>query len=361
MSGHEPQPGVSWRTSGRVNAVSEDPEVGDSGRTGDTVERYLETFERLRATKRWTAHASTFRFVALALGAVGPSVTYDRLESAAAVLRKSAGVTSPLRSEIRYVVAAMILRRELDPAVIHTRLMEARELFRLHRLPTRGTGPTLAALLLALLREGHPVPAVQVQRLSFIYDRWSKDHIWLTNAKDLPAAALHAGTETDVRSLTADVERAFNRLRELGFRPGNPLQLVSHLLAADRRGTDTAVGRFNGIAECLESEREHIRPVRYDDIATLALARGRPSRVVDRTLQYRDRLRAERPRPSREMAFSLAAGIVLTEDAEKAAMRSAGDLAALHSIQATLDAQQVAMAASISAGAIAAATSGYSG
>ena len=340
--------------------MSEDPEVGNSGPTGDAVERYVETFERLRATKRWSAHTATFRFVALALGAAGPSVTYDRLESAAAVLRKHARVTSPLRSDIRYVVAAMILRRGLDPAVIHTRLMEARELFRLHGLPRRGTGPTLAALLLALLREGHPVPTLQVRRLSHIYDRWSKDHVWLTNARDLPAAALHAGTDRDVHFLAAEVERAFNGLRELGFRPGNPLQLVSHLLAVDPRGTDAAVQRFMGIAERLEAEGEHIRPVRYDEMATLALARGRPARVVDRTLRYRDRLRAKRPRPARELAFSLAAGIVLAEEAEHAAKRSAGDLAALQSIQATLDAQQAALVASISAGAVAGATSGSS-
>jgi len=340
--------------------VSGDPEVGDLGTAADTVTRYLETFERLRATKRWSAHTSTFRFVALALGSAGPTVTYDRLEAAAAVLRRNAKVTSPLRSEIRYGAAAMILRRQLDPAVIHTRVMETRELFRLHGLPRRGTGPTLAAMLLALLREGHPVPTVQIRRLSLIYERWSKDHLWLTNAKDLPAAALHAATDRDVHSLAADVEGAFNRLGELGFRPGNPLQFVSHLLAVDPRGTDTAVLRFERIAERLEAAGEHIRSVRYDEMATLALARERPTRVVDRTLRYRDRLRAERPRPARELAFTLAAGIVLAEDSEQATRRSAGDLAALQSIRAIIDAQQAAMAASISAGAVAGATSGSS-
>lgn len=337
------------------------PAVGDSAPTRDAVDRYVETFDRLRATKRWWTHTSTFRFVALALGAAGPSVTYDRLESAAGELRKHARVTSPLRSEGRYVVAAIVLRRGLDPAVIRARLTETLELFRLHELPRRGTGPTLAALVLALLREGHPVPAVQVQRLSMIYDRWSKDHLWLTNSKDLPAAALHAGTDRDVHFLVADVERAFNRLRELGFRPGNPLQLVSHLLAVDPRGTDMAVQRFKGVAERLEAAGEHVRTSRYDEMATLAIAHVDVVGVVDRTLRYRDRLRAKRPRPAQELAFSLAAGIVLAEDAEHAIKRSAGDIAALQSIQAILDAQQAAMVASISAGGVMGATSASGG
>ncbi len=338
--------------------MSRDPGSGNSGAAGDSFERYQGTFERLRLTKRWWAHTSTFRLVALALGAAGPSVTYDRLEAAATALRKDARLTSPLRSEIRYLVAAMIIRRALEPAVIHTRLMDVREMFRLYGIPARGTGPILAALLLALLREGHPVPAMQVRRLSLIYERWSKDHIWLTSAKDLPAAALHAAMDRDINSLASDVERAYNRLLELGFRPGNPLQLVSHLLVVDTRGTDAAVQRFKRIAEHLEAGGEHVRATRYDEMATLALARGRPARVVERTLRYRDRLRAGRPRPARELAFSLGAGLVLAEDAENATERSAGDLAALQSIQAILDAQQAAMFAAISAGAFAGATTG---
>ena len=39
--------------------------------TPDPVERYLETFDRLRARKRWSTDTDTIRFVALALGAAG--------------------------------------------------------------------------------------------------------------------------------------------------------------------------------------------------------------------------------------------------------------------------------------------------
>ena len=117
---------------------------GSAGGNSDPVARYLETFERLRSRKRWSNNTATFRFVALALGAAGASVTYDDLESAAAVLRKRAGVTSPLRSEIRYVVAAMILRRGQDPGSIQARVGETLAEFKVHGLARRGAGPTLA-------------------------------------------------------------------------------------------------------------------------------------------------------------------------------------------------------------------------
>ena len=326
--------------------------------TDDPVTRYLATFDRLRARKRWSTDTATFRFVALALGAAGAGVDFDHLEKVATGLRRRARWTSPLKSEIRYVVAAMIVRRGLSPQDVHERVFEARDAFKAQRLPSRGTGPTLAALVLALRSEGRAVPARHVERLASIYRRWRNDHFWLTSANDLPAAALHAGRNEPVEVVTADVERAYARLRELGFRRGNPLQLVSHLLAVDPRGTDAAVQRFAVVAERLRDARERVGSGRYDEVALLALAQETPERAVRRVLAYRDRLRAAKPRPSKDLAFSLAAGIELAEDSARAGRDGAGDLAALQAIRDILDAQQAATIAAISASSAAASSSG---
>ena len=109
----------------------------------DPVASYLQTFEELRARKRWSTQSVTFRFVALSLGAAAPTIGYDRLEEAATDLRKRARWSSPLKSEIRYVVAAMILRRGLDTARIHECVFATRDAFKAHKVPSRGTGPTL--------------------------------------------------------------------------------------------------------------------------------------------------------------------------------------------------------------------------
>ena len=315
----------------------------------DPVATYLATFDRLRAAKRWTTNTMILRFVALTLGAAGAEVTYDRLEVAAHGLKKRARWTSPLKSEIRYVVAAMILRRRLDPAKIHARVVATRDAFKSHKIASRGRGPTLAALLLALQSDGRVVPRRQLERLAQIYRQWRDDHFWLTDANDLPAAALHASRDEPVHELAGNVERAYQSLRDTGFSRGNPLQLVSQLLAVDPRGTDAGVQRFGRVAARLKDARERVTTDRYDEVAMLALTQEAPSRVVDRVLRYRDRLRDAKPRPSKGMAFSLAAGITLAEDTKRAGKRSAGDLAALQAIQAILDAQQAVMIAAIAA------------
>lgn len=326
----------------------------------DPVQDYLATFDRLRARKRWTEQTVTFRFVALSLGAVGLDIDYELLNTTASGLRKRARWSSPLKSEIRYVVAAMILRRRLDPAFIHACVIETRDAFKEFRIPSRGKGPTFAALLLALHSEGDPVSADILERLADIYRRWRKDHALLTNANDLPTAALHACGEKPVDVLTAEIAQAYAQLHEAGFRRGNALQLVSHLLAADPRGTDIALQRFQQVAASLKEAGERTGQGRYDEMALLALTRESPDVVTARVLDYRERLRQAKPRPAADLAFSLAAGMELAEDSQRALENSTGDLAALQSLRVILDAQQAATMAAISGGAAAGAAAGAS-
>ena len=82
----------------------------------------------------------------------------------------------------------------------------------------------------------------------------------------------------------------------------------------------------------------------------LALTQGAPQTAVDQVLRYCERLRQAKPRPSKEVAFSLAAGIELAEDTERATKENAGDLTALQSIRAILDAQHAAVMVAVSAG-----------
>ena len=76
------------------------------------------------------------------------------------------------------------------------------------------------------------------------------------------------------------------------------------------------------------------------------LSGGHPGEVVPRVIAYRDRLRAVRPRPTADIAFSIAAGAVLAEEAEKAVdLDDAAAAANLRAVQTIVEAQQAAMVA----------------
>ena len=67
-----------------------------------------------------------------------------------------------------------------------------------------------------------------------------------------------------------------------------------------------------------KSQEERVGPSRYDEVALLALTQGVAADVVDRVIQNRDRLRQAKSRPGKSVAFTLAAGIELSADTERA-------------------------------------------
>ena len=166
----------------------------------ESTERYLEIFESLKRRKRWTTDAGVLRFAALTLASAddGHDDLVQRLEGAADELRASAGWSSPLKSSIRYPIAALILKRGRRVATVHARVGEVREGFRKRRMPRGGTHEVLAALLLTLHHGGDRVPARTIDRLQATLKCWNDDHPWLTGKDDYPMAALHATRDENV-------------------------------------------------------------------------------------------------------------------------------------------------------------------
>ena len=86
----------------------------------DPVERYLEVFEGLKRRKRWSSGIEILRFATLTLAASDVADPDSELEETAKVLSKEAGAFSPLSSSMRHAVAAILIRRGLDPvAIVH--------------------------------------------------------------------------------------------------------------------------------------------------------------------------------------------------------------------------------------------------
>ncbi len=327
----------------------------------DTLRHYLDTFEALRSRKRWTTDTEVLRFAALALGSLELADPGRALEDTARTLYRSSSALHPLKSPIRHAVAAMILRRELDPVDVVRRLERIRRLFRQHRLRRGGAMEVLAALILVLDAGERPVAEARVIRLREIFRRWKDAHPWLTGNDDYPMAALHATRDEDIDVLAYDVERVYEALRARRFSRGNPLQLVSHILALSPHGPDGGTERFLGVVQSLRQRGERIGSSQWDEAALIALLDGDPAQLAGRLLTLRDALRQTRHRPNKAVAYSLAAGLVLAEAARAGGdAKRALDARALQAVQAALDAQQAAVIACIAATSVAATTAATS-
>jgi len=316
----------------------------------DSIERYLEVFEGLRRSKRWSTDANILRFAALTLAATDMADPGADLEATAKVLAKEAGGFSPLASSMRHAVAALLIRRGLDPVATIHRTKETLIVFKQHKLKKGGAHPLLAALLLVLDVGGGTPKTATIGQMKQIIDRWNKDHFFLTGVDDYPMAAMHATRDLSVEQLGIDVEMIYKLLRKAKFSSGNQLQLVSHLLMFSDQGPREAALRFERAAKALKKAKQRVWQGQYDEVALLVLSGGHVDEVVPKVIEYRDRLRSVKPRPSADVAFSIAAGVVLAEEAERMGnLEDASAAASLRAVQAIIEAQQAAMIACMAA------------
>jgi hypothetical protein len=247
-------------------------------------------------------------------------------------------------------VAAILIRRDLDPVTVVQNTKKTLASFKAHRLQRSGLRPLLAALVLVLDANGGVPHRARVARMQAIIVRWKKDHRWLTGTDDYPMAALHATRDADVELIGLEVEEIYQQLKRERFRAGEQLQLASHLLAFSGLGPQEATLRFQRVASELRRCGQRIGTRHYDELALLAVSGLSARDAVARVIEYRDRLRAVRPRPAADIALSIAAGVVLAAAADEAGeIEDAAEAAGLRAVQAMIEAQQAAMVASIAA------------
>ncbi len=319
----------------------------------DLLGRHLYLYRQLEKSGRWKLSAPLRRLVSLTLAATVLEEPSESLERAATILRKKSGWFGPLSSPLRYVVAALILRRGLDPGEIHDRVVSILADFKREKLRWGGCGRILAAVHLALRIAPDEVPVSVYRRMKQMRTLWKADHPLITGDDDFPMLAFHSLTGEPIDQISNRLEETYQELRRARLPRGNQLQLTTQILGVFPWSPSAAAGRFLAVREAFEVHSEKIKAQRFDEVALLALASAPPDQLVSEVLQNRDRLRSERPRPGKELAFSIAAGLLLARLAEEGALQQQPsreailEMAPLNQIQQILAAQQAAMSAAM--------------
>ncbi len=158
------------------------------------------------------------------------------------------------------------------------------------------------------------------------------------------------GDDVSVEQLGMEVEQIYQLLRKAKYPSGEQLQLVSHLLVFSDQGPREAAQSFDRTAKALKKAKQRVWQNHFDEVALLVLSGSHVDEVVPRVIEYRDRLREVKPRPTADIAFSVAAGVVLAEEAERMkGLEDATTAANLRAVQAIIEAQQAAMIACMAA------------
>ncbi len=327
------------------------------------LDRFLAVQDALVSEKKWTDDPSALRYAAstLILHEGSPARVASHLRRVAARLVGRAGWFGPMQSSVRFAVAAMLLRSDDDADGFCDDVERLTPLFKEAGL--RGAGNTLAVLAMLLLRQhalraGRTVGVTEVQRVRDVHDEMKQHHRFLTGSDDYPAAALLACTDASPGEIGRRVEVFYEGLRDLGFKRGNALQTVSHILFFAPAADDLCMRRFRALWGAFDEAGLWMNVGDYDEVAVLSFLSQPAGTVVATVLEHRERLARHPPKPGKELGFSLACGTAFLQ-----LVKFDEGIEGLHQarnvlqVQAILQAQQVAAIAAMAAASAAAASS----
>ena len=312
----------------------------------DLVRSYLDVFESLRAESKWGQSAEIQRFVALVLASTRLTDPARELKECEAVLTASNGWFSGVRPPVSTVLAAVVLRRGLDPRGMLKRVEAMQDRFKQRGMSRAQISGLMAAFLLVTSHPDGDVSDATLDRMKYILAAWTADHWWLTGADDYPMAALHTLRDEPIAELCTRIEGIYQALRAQGHGRGNQLQLVSHVLAVAPWQSQEAVDRFQALINAFQRREVPIKSERLDEVALLSLSSGSADAIAGQVISAMSRLLDVKPKPGKTTAFALAAGLVMAESSKSA---DAGDLQAAQAIAAIVAAQTAAMVAVIAA------------
>ena len=271
-----------------------------------------------------------------------PDELVAELRAIADELERRAGWFGELRSQLRFVIAALLLRGGITPAEFEADTEALRAGLREAKL-RRGHIYEVIASLVLQLRSDH-APATVVPRFAEIYAMMKSYHWWLTGPDDFPACALLALSADSTQAIGQRVEWFYTALRQAGFSLGDKLQLVSHILYFNHREPQSIVASFAEIYAAFTQAGLWMGSSDYDEVALLTFLDEPPARIVEVVLAHREQMAKLKPKPARDATFSLACSTAFLE-LVRSSEQDLTDVMALVETQAIIAAEQAAAAA----------------
>jgi len=339
----------------------------DQAMTGTTVfalpdqplARFKEVYDALYEQRGWFEDPSILRFAAIAaVTSKGDAGTVAReLRAIADNLKEQSGWFGELNSNLRFIVAAMLLSYDDRAADFLAEVERVREMFREIKLRRGSSYEVMAILILRIGAGKQPISLTTVKRFQSLYEEMKRHHWWLTGPEDFPACAILANQEGAPRAIGERVEAIYQALNR-EFSAGDPLQTAANILYLAPGQPAQIAQRYGQLANGFREKKVSIWQSDYDELAILTFLAHRPAHIVSTVLRYREDIAAFRPTPNRSMTFNLAASVAFLDMVRQDIdLKSISDARALMNVQAIIQAQQAAACVAAATAASAAAAS----
>ncbi|GAA0315213.1 DUF4003 domain-containing protein [Bacillus carboniphilus] len=197
------------------------------------VDEYIDIYGQLRKKLRWkVADQRTLMLIASMYVVKNKPFNLKRYIELCDYIKNNVGAFSTLKSYQRFTTAAMLDIECDNPEKSFHSYLELYESF-VDGGFSRGAFTYIAALTMLKDMEELVDPKSKVQRSLAVYKGMRNKHFFLTSHEDYPLAVLIANRDESIEKLMDHIEGFYDRLNENGFRKGNDLQFLSHILSLD--------------------------------------------------------------------------------------------------------------------------------
>ncbi|WP_339213068.1 DUF4003 family protein [Ornithinibacillus sp. FSL M8-0202] len=306
----------------------------------NVLDSYKQTFDLLKRHMKWKVSDKRILMTISSIYVLNQeTLDVDRFLQLADAIKKNAGLFSSIRSHPRFTTAAMLDVKLERPEDKVDQLHVLYDLFRKARF-----GSSVFTYI-----------AATILHAKEIYDDMKREHAFLTTSSDYPMATILALENRT--GIIQHIEDFYNELPKHGFRKGNDLQFLSHILALNTAAPKhVLISRVIHVMDSFVQAHIKAKQMYYPIIGMLALL---PPEEYDirPLLSLYEELNSEKEfKWYKDINLILAASFFMNEKIDKNGLAETS----LNTIlEAILQAQQAVMIATVTA--TAAASSNNSG
>ncbi|GEN84179.1 hypothetical protein SLU01_24910 [Sporosarcina luteola] len=300
------------------------------------------TYDKVKSLAGWSVDKNVVLTITSYYVTAAKEFNAVNFSRAMAALKERAGWFSPLRGHLLPIMAAFLTQSGNFMDESADRLMEKQR-----TLKQAGFRNSIHSYLAALLMDDDSdMFEKEAERAKKLYDAMKKQHFLLTSDDDYAYSMLLGKKGEDPETHAKAMRAYYDALRKEGFRTGNELQWLSQVMTyLDITFQPGLVERAAEVFELLGNDLK-AKPVHYPMIGFLTVFQVEDAKIREIIFLAKELEKSKRFKWNREMALSIAIGMVLhqlTETADQVGVSMAA------SVDMILQAQQAVMAATVAA------------
>ncbi|OLO26509.1 hypothetical protein BTR23_22715 [Alkalihalophilus pseudofirmus] len=309
------------------------------------ADQYIDGYEQLKKELKWRVSDRILMMVTSIYVVNNKTLNIPHFIELSEYIKNQVGMLSTLKSYQRFTIAALLSVRFENPKEKFHDFIELYENL-VRGGFNRGAFSYIAAMVLLTNDPDESDHKDSIERALTIYKGMKAQHYFLTSTVDYPLAVLLAKVDTDIPKLLELTATYYDRLSKNGFKKGNDLQFLSHILSLQHE-TDPNIlsNRAVSLFELLKQNRKNLKSMHYPEVGLLGLLED-GKHHIDLILQLENKLNKEKSlKLYKDMNFIIAVNFLMTDKMKESMILETGIFT---TFEALMQAQQAAMIAAVS-------------